>query len=90
MKICVDSCDKNLVSGVTTVIRKHISAFFSIPLFTEFAILLSVCVVNSQQRLQAVSVRLHILVVNVDIIKLLLFLKYLLCSAYTHVSKAEV
>lgn len=68
---------------------ESLTVFFTVPLFTEFAILLLVCIVNSQQRLQAFSVCLHILVVNVDIIQLLLFLKNLLCSAYTYTQKAE-
>lgn len=50
-----------------------------LPLLTELAILLSVCIVESKQRLEALSMCLYILIVNVDIIQLLLFLKDLLC-----------
>lgn len=50
-----------------------------IPLFTQFSVLLLVGGVESQQRLQVASVRFHVLVVDVNVVQILLLLKYLFC-----------
>lgn len=52
---------------------------YRIPLFAQFPVLLLIGCVESQQRLQAAPVRFHILVVHVNIVQILLLLKYLLC-----------
>lgn len=49
-----------------------------LPLLGQFAILLSVCGAEAQQRLQAVSVGLHVLVVHVHVVQVLLLLEDLL------------
>lgn len=58
-----------------------------IPLLTQFSVLLLVGGVESQQRLQVASVRLHILVVDVDVVQILLLLKYLFCRTWGKIFK---
>lgn len=53
----------------------------TIPLFTQLPVLLLICCVRSEQLLQVASVSLHILVVDVDVVQPLLFLKDFLCCA---------
>jgi hypothetical protein len=53
-----------------------------LPLLIEPPVLLPVSTVDLQQGLQVVVVCLHILVIHVDVIQLLLLLKYLLRGAY--------
>lgn len=48
------------------------------PLFCEFAVLLPVCSAQAEQRLQAVSAGLHILIVYVHVVQILLLLEDLL------------
>lgn len=52
----------------------------TVPLFSEFAIFLPVCSAEAEQRLQAISVGLYILIVYIYIIQILLLLKDLLSS----------
>lgn len=52
-----------------------------VPLFTQLPVLLLICCVQSEQRLQVASVSLHVLVVDVDVVQSLLVLKDFLCSA---------
>lgn len=53
----------------------------SVPLFRQFPVLLLICRIQSEKWLQVASVRFHILVINVDVVQLLLLLKYLLRCA---------
>lgn len=53
----------------------------SVPLLAQFPVLLLIRCVQAEQRLQMASVRLHILVIDVDVVQLLLLLKNLLCGA---------
>ena len=54
----------------------------SVPLFTQFPVLLLIRCIQSEQWLQMASVCFHILVINVDIVQLFLLLKNLLCGAF--------
>lgn len=62
----------------TTTCSFFYSVQCSVPLFTQFPVLLLIGCIESKQRLQMASVRFDILVINIDIIQLLLLLENLL------------
>lgn len=54
---------------------------YNSPLFAQLPVLLFICSIEPEQRLQMAPVRFHILVINVDVVEVLLLLKNLLCCA---------